>query len=117
MAGTRVSPLTSLRLTRGGRFRVRTDVGFEKHTITGRAGRGGTPEAACAQLPHRLGPVHLTDRRLVRQAHSLGLQVHVWTIDEPAEIEHLLDMGVDGIMTDSPETLKAVLMSRGAWHG
>ncbi len=83
----------------------------------GRPGRGGTPGAACAQLPHRLGPLHVTDRRLVRQAHRLAMQVHVWTIDEPAEIERLLDMGVDGIMTDSPETLKAVLIGRGAWHG
>lgn len=84
---------------------------------TSGAGRGRTPGVACAQVPYRLGPLPVTDRRLVRQAHGLGMQVHVWTVDEPAEIERLLDMGVDGIMTDSPETLRAILIARGAWNG
>lgn len=79
--------------------------------------RGGTPGVPCAQLPHLLARVPVTDRRLVQHAHRLGMQVHVWTIDEPAEMERLLDMGVDGIMTDRPETLRDVLAGRGAWHG
>jgi len=79
-------------------------------------GRGATRGVPCAQLPYRLGPVHVTDRRLLRQAHGLGMQVHVWTIDEPAEIESLLDLGVDGIMTDETVALRNVLISRGEWH-
>jgi glycerophosphoryl diester phosphodiesterase len=43
--------------------------------------------------------------------------VHVWTIDERAEMERLLDLGVDGIMTDRPAVLKAVLEARGRWRG
>ncbi len=78
---------------------------------------GASPAAACAQLPHRFGPVRVTDSRLVRHAHTQGLQVHVWTIDEPAEMEHLLDMGVDGLMTDRPSVLRDLLIRRGAWHG
>jgi glycerophosphoryl diester phosphodiesterase len=78
---------------------------------------GGTPGVACAQLPHRLGPIRVIDRRLVERAHALGLQVHAWTIDAPAEMEELLDLGVDGIMTDSPQTLRDVLTRRGQWHG
>ena len=53
----------------------------------------------------------------VATAHRVGVQEHVWTIDDPAEMERLLDLGVDGIMTDRPQVLKDVLSARGAWHG
>jgi glycerophosphoryl diester phosphodiesterase len=57
----------------------------------------------------------VTDQRFVDAAHRRGLQVHVWTIDAEAEMHHLLDLGVDGIMTDRPSLLKRVLESRGLW--
>jgi glycerophosphoryl diester phosphodiesterase len=60
--------------------------------------------------------VPVITRRFVDTAHALGLHVHAWTIDDPAEIERLLDLGVDGIMTDELETLKDVLEARGAWR-
>ena len=53
----------------------------------------------------------------MRIAHGLDLQVHVWTIDEPDEMHELLDMGVDGLMTDRSDRLKAVLVERGEWVG
>ncbi|MEO8850723.1 MAG: glycerophosphodiester phosphodiesterase family protein, partial [Allobranchiibius sp.] len=43
-------------------------------------------------------------------------QLHVWTIDDPASMHRLLDMGVDGIMTDRADLLKGVLVDRGQWH-
>ena len=70
---------------------------------------------ACAQVPVRQGPVLVVDRRFVDGAHRRGLPVHVWTIDDPAEMERLLDLGVDGIMTDRPTVLKEVLVRRGQW--
>ncbi len=57
----------------------------------------------------------MTDASLVEAAHDRGLQVHVWTVDDPAEMGRLLDLGVDGIMTDRPATLRKVLEDRGIW--
>jgi len=80
---------------------------------------GGAPllpgAAMCAQVPPRLGPLPLVDARFVARAHDLGLAVHVWTIDAPAEMDRLLDLGVDGVMTDRPEVLREVMLRRGQW--
>jgi glycerophosphoryl diester phosphodiesterase len=75
----------------------------------------GRLPAACAQVPVRQGRVPVVDRRFVATAHRRGLQVHVWTIDDPAEMVRLLDLGVDGLMTDRPSLLKAVLEERSGW--
>lgn len=71
--------------------------------------------AVCAQVPESQGGVRVVDRRFVRAAHARGLQVHVWTVNEPDRMAALLDLGVDGIMTDHIETLRTVLSDRGAW--
>jgi len=73
------------------------------------------PPWHCLQVPVRQGPVRLVDRRLVEAAHRLGLQVHVWTIDDPGEMARLVDLGVDGIMTDRPAVLRGVLLDAGRW--
>lgn len=73
--------------------------------------------AQALQIPvtHRLGPatVTLVTRRLVEATHRLGKIVHVWTIDEAAEMHRLLDLGVDGIVTDRIDVLRDVLAERG----
>ncbi|HSU02915.1 MAG TPA: glycerophosphodiester phosphodiesterase [Nocardioides sp.] len=69
------------------------------------------------QVPHRWGPVTVVSQRLVRRAHAVGVQVHVWTIDDPIEMNTLLDRGVDGIMTDRTDILRDVLRTRGQWNG
>jgi len=71
--------------------------------------------AACTQVPPKKSVIPIVDRRFVGFAHELGLPVHVWTIDERAEINRLLDLGVDGVMTDSPSVLKDALVQRGQW--
>jgi glycerophosphoryl diester phosphodiesterase len=72
-------------------------------------------EARALQLPVRSRGVRVVDRRLVATAHARGLQVHVWTVNNPSEMADLLDLGVDGIITDRPDVLKEVLVGRGEW--
>lgn len=72
--------------------------------------------AVCAQVPPAHNGIPVVDERFVRTAHERGLQVHVWTVNEPALMNELLDLGVDGIMTDHLETLRAVFAGRGVWH-
>lgn len=67
------------------------------------------------QVPVRYGAVTVVTAGFVRRAHRHGLHVHVWTINEPAEMHRLLDLGVDGIVTDRADLLKAVLQERGQW--
>jgi len=67
------------------------------------------------QVPVRYGRLPVVTPGFVRRAHRLGLQVHVWTINEPAEMDRLLDLGVDGIVSDRLDLLKEVLVRRGAW--
>lgn len=70
----------------------------------------------CAQVPARRGPLPVVTRRFVRHAHALGLQVHVWTIDDPDMMRSLLRTGVDGIVTDRPDVLRDVLTETGDWR-
>jgi glycerophosphoryl diester phosphodiesterase len=65
----------------------------------------------CAQVPGMVAT-----RTFVRRAHALGLDVHVWTINDRAEMIRFLDLGADGIMTDDVETLRDVLIERSQWH-
>jgi glycerophosphoryl diester phosphodiesterase len=74
-------------------------------------------QAGCAQVPLQLGGRALVDERFVTAAHARGLQVHVWTVDTEEEAGTLLDLGVDGIMTDRPAMLREVLEKRGQWVG
>ncbi|MEV7861442.1 glycerophosphodiester phosphodiesterase [Streptomyces hirsutus] len=71
--------------------------------------------AVAAQVPEAQSGVPVVDRRFVRTAHARGLQVHVWTVNEPERMHRLLDLGVDGIMTDHIDTLRKVMEDRGIW--
>jgi glycerophosphoryl diester phosphodiesterase len=84
-------------------------------SLHGRGLAGFVPAVPAAQVPVRYALVRVVDARFVRHAHRLGMQVHVWTIDDPAEMHELLDLGVDGIMTDHIDVLRAVLVARGNW--
>jgi glycerophosphoryl diester phosphodiesterase len=71
--------------------------------------------AGAAQVPLQLGGRALVDERFLHAAHARGMQVHVWTVDTEEESTAMLDLGVDGIMTDRPAMLRELLEKRGQW--
>ena len=72
--------------------------------------------AGALQVPAGAGPIAIVTRRFVDGAHRAGLKVHVWTVDDPTQIGDLIDLGVDGIISDRIDVLKAVLVDRGMWE-
>ena len=66
-------------------------------------------------MPHRRGPVPVVTRELVRRAHAARAQVHVWTVDDPDEMDELLDLGVDGLITDYPDRLRGIREIESCW--
>ncbi len=76
---------------------------------------GCAARAVAAQVPESQSGIPVVDRSFVRAAHARGLQVHVWTVNDPDRMHRLLDLGVDGIMTDHIDTLRKVLEDRGTW--
>ncbi len=72
-----------------------------------------SPDYAALQVPVYYGGLALVTRRFVEAAHARGVRVDAWTVNDPAEMHRLLDLGVDVVMTDLPETLARVLAERG----
>ncbi|WP_071796972.1 glycerophosphodiester phosphodiesterase [Natronohydrobacter thiooxidans] len=67
------------------------------------------------QIPTQWKGIQLVTARFLRAAHAAGVKVQVWTVNDEAEMHRLLDLGVDGLMTDRPALLRAVLEARGQW--
>ena len=71
-------------------------------------GAYGLP-AGAAQVPEYRSGLHVITRRFVDAVHNRRLQVHAWTINDEADMRRLIDLGVDGIITDYPDRLLQVL--------
>jgi glycerophosphoryl diester phosphodiesterase len=80
-------------------------------------GTGQWLQGDVAQIPRRYRGLRLDTRRLLRSVHRSGGNVHVWTVNNVAAMEELIDAGVDGIVTDRIDDLKMVLQRRGLWEG
>jgi glycerophosphoryl diester phosphodiesterase len=74
---------------------------------------GWTPLGLALQVPPSYEGIAIVTAESVAAAHRLGLEVHVWTINDAAEMDALLDLGVDGIMTDLPGLAMEVFRRRG----
>ena len=100
---------------------VQTALGWRSLiALIGTSRSGIAPPRRIATAPFAHVPVRLVSRpifveRLVTHAHGIGIRLIVWTVDEPAVMHHLLDVGVDGIITDRPDVLREVLIARGTW--
>lgn len=77
-----------------------------------RLGRFMPPRADVVQTCERFGSHTIVTPRFVRVLKRAGIPVHVWTIDDPADMHRLLDWGVDGILTDRPDIFGRVLHER-----
>lgn len=84
-------------------------------SLHGRGLAGFIAGVPAVQVPVSYFGVPIVDRRFVTHVHRLDMQVHVWTIDDPDQMHYLLDLGVDGIMTDRIGVLRDVLTERGRW--
>jgi glycerophosphoryl diester phosphodiesterase len=71
--------------------------------------------ATCLQVPEWRYGIRIVTPAFIAAAHRNGMQVHVWTVDEPGDMHRLLDAGVDGLITDRPDVLRDVLEQRGLW--
>ena len=67
----------------------------------------------CAQVPVSQWGVPVITKRFIKTAKNLNKLVHVWTIDDQETMNDLIDLGVDGLMTDKPSILKKALIARG----
>lgn len=70
---------------------------------------------SAAQVPESFRGLRVVDAGFVEACHRVGVQVHVWTVNDPPDMARLLDLGVDGLMTDRPSALRDVLVGRGQW--
>jgi glycerophosphoryl diester phosphodiesterase len=74
---------------------------------------GYEPPGAAFAVPRQWQSTVIVSPPFVEAAHRLGCEVFVWTVNEPGEMHTLLDMGIDGLITDFPERLSRVLEERG----
>lgn len=70
------------------------------------------PDPMALQIPAEFAGRPLVTPELVRAAHAHEVQIHVWTVNEPDEMHRLLDLGVDGLVTDFPGRLAELISAR-----
>ncbi len=97
---------------------ARASSGVAAATLLGkfmRLPKRGLGGFAALQVPESQGKFPVVTKTFIRRAHAAGIQVHVWVVNEAPDMHRLLDLGVDGIMSDRADTLAAVMRERGHW--
>ncbi len=107
---------TSLDEFRGTCPEVATSAGtseITKFLVYYKSGLGSsyTPLMSALQIPEKVGGLQIVSNEFVETAHQLNLEVHVWTVNQPADMQRLIENKVDGIMTDYPDKLLDLLGS------
>lgn len=69
-------------------------------------------DCVAVQVPERAGPIHIVTPRFVAMMHDVGVEVHVWTVNDPMDMNRLLDLGIDGLVTDRTDLALEVLTRR-----
>ena len=90
---------------------------FAVALLAGKAGlspvvRRALRALVAVQVPERAIGLRITTARMIRRLHDAGVEVHVWTVNDPLRIAELLDLGVDGIVTDRADLALEVVRSR-----
>lgn len=101
--------------TSAGRAEVRTFLAGVRLRVRPLA-RRALRDVDALQVPVGEGSITVVDVATIEAAHALGKKVHVWTIDDPDEMDTLIDQGVDGLVTDRADLLKDLLIGRGLWE-
>lgn len=100
---------------------VATTLGWRSLTVLIACARAGIrpprhiATAPFAHVPVRLGRLRIHVERVVEMAHDLGVRVVTWTVDDAESMHQLLDLGVDAVITDRPDVLRAVFVRRDLW--
>jgi glycerophosphoryl diester phosphodiesterase len=71
--------------------------------VASRSGRGVSGPASALQIPLQMRGLQIVDEKLIDVVHESGLQIHVWTVNDPRIMQRLVKLGVDGIVTDRPD--------------
>ena len=66
------------------------------------------PEITAFMVPVRKGMLRIVTARFIRRAHGLGIGVYVWTVNRPSDMRALLDLGVDGLISDVPARVRRI---------
>ena len=109
--------LAWMRRLAGGPVRMSMGrLGVTTAYLASRVGRMPQLRATRIQIPIHAGSIRLLDERFLAAAHAAGLAVDVWTVNAERDMRLVVDLGVDGIMSDRLELLKRVLVERGRWQ-
>jgi glycerophosphoryl diester phosphodiesterase len=69
----------------------------------------------CVQVPISFKGITIVNKRFVNLVHEQNKKIHVWTVDSQDQMQSLINLGVDGIMTDRPSLLKDTLIKNNLW--
>lgn len=88
---------------------------LSRREVAGLMAGAPVPDGTCASVPVAYRGIRCITPRFIRRAHRRRVPVYAWTIDDMIEAAMLLDLGVDGIISDRIDDLRSLLIARGAW--